>query len=91
LYLLFLPSRYKNFKLPGLDNYTPEQLFFISYGRLWCTMMTPGALVDYIGSNPHSPGKWRIIGAVQNSPDFAKAFKCKSGSPMNPVKKCEVW
>ncbi|KAK5820687.1 hypothetical protein F5H01DRAFT_378077 [Linnemannia elongata] len=84
-------NKYKNFKLPGLEKYTPEQLFFISYGRLWCTMMTPDALVDYIGSNPHSPGKWRIIGAAQNSPDFAKAFKCKAGEPMNPVNKCEVW
>ncbi|KAF9154486.1 hypothetical protein BG015_000773 [Linnemannia schmuckeri] len=84
-------NKYKNFKLPGLDKYTPEQLFFISYGRLWCTMMTPDALVDYVGSNPHSPGKWRINGVAQNSPDFAKAFKCKTGTPMNPAKKCEVW
>ncbi|KAH7031990.1 hypothetical protein BKA57DRAFT_523201 [Linnemannia elongata] len=80
-----------NFKLPGLDKYTPEQLFFISYGRLWCTKMTPESLVDLVNHNSHSPPQWRINGAAQNSPDFAKAFKCKAGAPMNPNKKCELW
>ncbi|KAF9154691.1 hypothetical protein BG015_000219 [Linnemannia schmuckeri] len=84
-------NKIQNFKLPGLDKYTPEQLFFISYARLWCTKMTPEALVDLVNHNSHSPTQWRINGAAQNSPDFAKAFKCKAGAPMNPTKKCEVW
>ncbi|KAK3840046.1 MAG: hypothetical protein JOS17DRAFT_725821 [Linnemannia elongata] len=81
----------KNFKLPGLDAYTPEQLFFIAYGRQWCGKMRPAALLNQIRTNSHSPDKWRINGVAQNSPDFAKAFKCKAGAPMNPVNKCEVW
>ncbi|KAF9545334.1 hypothetical protein EC957_011088 [Mortierella hygrophila] len=84
-------KKIKNFKLPGLDAYTPEQLFFIAYGRLWCKKMRPEALVSYVKTNPHSPAKWRINGVAQNSPEFAKAFKCKAGAPMNPNKKCEVW
>ncbi|KAK3838096.1 MAG: hypothetical protein J3R72DRAFT_402781 [Linnemannia gamsii] len=80
-----------NFMLPGLDMYTPEQLFFISYGRLWCEKTRPEALVSQIQTKNHSPNKWRINGVVQNSPDFAKAFQCKVGTPMNPIKKCEVW
>ncbi|KAF8931453.1 hypothetical protein BGZ47_011839 [Haplosporangium gracile] len=84
-------KKIKNFKLPGLDKYTPEQLFFIAYGRLWCNKMRPEALLNLVRTNPHSPAKWRINGVAQNSPDFAKAFKCKAGSPMNPAKKCEVW
>ncbi|KAG0302166.1 hypothetical protein BGZ97_002475 [Linnemannia gamsii] len=84
-------KKIKNYKLPGLDKYTPEQLFFISYGRLWCNKMRPEALLNLVRTNPHSPAKWRINGVAQNSPDFAKAFKCKAGSPMNPAKKCEVW
>ncbi|KAF9154692.1 hypothetical protein BG015_000220 [Linnemannia schmuckeri] len=84
-------KKIKNFKLPGLDKYTPEQLFFIAYGRLWCNKMRPAALLNLVRTNPHSPAKWRINGVAQNSPDFAKAFKCKAGSPMNPANKCEVW
>ncbi|KAG0277094.1 hypothetical protein BGZ95_006521 [Linnemannia exigua] len=84
-------QRTNNFKLPGLDMYTPEQLFFVSYGRLWCEKIRPEALVNQIRIKNHSPTKWRINGAVLNSPDFARAFQCKLGSPMNPIKKCEVW
>ncbi|KAF9933257.1 hypothetical protein FBU30_006025 [Linnemannia zychae] len=81
----------KNYKLPGLEKYTPEQLFFISYGRIWCEKNTPERLVDQINTDDHSPAKWRIIGGVQNSPDFAKAFGCQPNSLMNPVDKCSLW
>lgn len=38
--------------------------------------------------DPHSP---RVIGTVSNTNDFAKAFKCPKGSPMNPENKCNIW
>ncbi|KAF9933261.1 hypothetical protein FBU30_006029 [Linnemannia zychae] len=82
---------YKNFKLPGLDNYTPEQLFFISYGRLWCQKLRPEAGVQQLKTDTHSPAQWRINGAVMNLPEFSEAFKCKAGSAMNPTKRCELW
>ncbi|KAF8946406.1 hypothetical protein BGZ47_000662 [Haplosporangium gracile] len=83
--------KYNNFKLPGLDKYTPEQLFFISYGRLWCSKETPKWTVEMLKFDPHSLNQWRIKGVVRNSSGFAKVFKCPVGSPMNLVKKCEVW
>ncbi|KAG0205690.1 hypothetical protein BGX33_007783 [Mortierella sp. NVP41] len=84
-------TKYKNFKLPGLEKYTPEQLFFISYARLWCSKERPEYLMQLIRGNAHSPWKWRINGVVQNSADFATAFRCPIDSPMNPVRKCQVW
>ncbi|KAG9061771.1 hypothetical protein KI688_006922 [Linnemannia hyalina] len=84
------PYRITDVKLPGLDKYTPEQLFFIAYGRLRCTNMTPGSPVDLVNHNSHSSPKWRINGAAQNSSDIARAFKCKAGAIMNPNKKYEV-
>ncbi|KAG0260651.1 hypothetical protein BG011_001714 [Mortierella polycephala] len=83
--------RFKNFRLPGLDNLTPEQLFFISYGRVWCKNQRPEAVIQQIRSDPHSPAKWRINGAVQNSVEFSQAFKCKANAPMNPTAKCDLW
>ncbi|CAO3571599.1 unnamed protein product [Mortierella alpina] len=79
-----------NQRLPGLDHYTPEQLFFISFARLFCSNERPAYAVSLL-EDPHSPKKWRINGAAQNSVHFANAFQCKPGTPMNPIKKCEVW
>ncbi|KAF9186124.1 hypothetical protein BGZ51_002249 [Haplosporangium sp. Z 767] len=84
-------QRAKNFKLPGLDELTPEQLFFISYARPWCRKQRPQSVIRQVRTDSHSPAKWRINGVVQNSVDFAKAFNCKAGAPMNPHNKCDLW
>lgn len=44
-----------------------------------------------IEKDTHPPEKYRVIGALTNLKEFAQEFKCKSGSMMNPVTKCEVW
>ncbi|KAF9121609.1 hypothetical protein BGX30_002460 [Mortierella sp. GBA39] len=84
-------AMYKNFKLPGLEKYTPDQLFFISFGRLWCSKERPEWLLQLIRSNGHPPWRFRANGAVQNSVEFSRAFKCPENSPMNPVNKCTLW
>lgn len=50
--------------------------------------MTPEESVKMLNDDNHSPKNWRINGVVQNSDHFAKAFKCKAGTQMNPIKKC---
>ncbi|KAG0057100.1 hypothetical protein BGZ83_001534 [Gryganskiella cystojenkinii] len=84
-------KKYMNMKLPGLENFSPEQLFFISYGRLWCSKQRPESLIQQVITDPHSPARWRINGAVQNSVQFSTVFKCKANTPMNPSKKCDLW
>jgi predicted metalloendopeptidase len=39
----------------------------------------------------HSAAKWRVVGALSNTPDFAKAFRCKAGAKMKPANACVVW
>ncbi|KAF9549103.1 hypothetical protein EC957_004741 [Mortierella hygrophila] len=51
---LLTPYRIADFKLPGLGKYTPEQLFFMAYGRLRCTKLTPESPVDLVNHNSHS-------------------------------------
>ncbi|GJJ74948.1 hypothetical protein EMPS_07306 [Entomortierella parvispora] len=81
----------KNQRLPGLEKYSPEQIFFISFARLWCSVQTPELFLLQILVDPHSPAKYRINGAIQNSVQFANAFNCPANAPMNPTKKCELW
>ncbi|KAF9433944.1 hypothetical protein BGZ76_008792 [Entomortierella beljakovae] len=79
-----------NQALPGLEKYTAEQLFFIRYSNVWCVKTRPEAY-KHLLADTHAPGKYRINGVAQNSEHFAKAFQCKPGTKMNPVKKCDLW
>jgi len=78
-------------RLPGLQDYTPKQMFWISAANIWCSKNRNKYLEEQIKLDPHSPGMFRVQGAFSNSPDFARDFVCPVGSAMNPVKKCEVW
>ncbi|CAJ0917326.1 21458_t:CDS:10 [Entrophospora sp. SA101] len=82
---------YNNELLPGLSKWSREQLFFISYGRSWCSKVRPERAVELVRVDPHSPAKWRVNGVVKNSKEFADAFKCKIGREMNPSEKCILW
>ena len=78
--------------LPGLGaQLSQDQLFFVSFASIWCGGSRPEAVQRQVRTDPHSPKKWRVIGTLRNSPDFAEAFHCPLGSPMNPQHKCKVW
>ncbi|CAO3703649.1 unnamed protein product [Rhizopus stolonifer] len=80
-----------NVLLPGLDSLSPEKLFFINFGRIWCNKITPAQAKKGVLTDEHSPAQWRVNGAVQNSEYFAEVFSCPKGSRMNPIDKCELW
>ena len=42
-------------------------------------------------TNPHSLGKYRVNGVMQNMPEFQKAWGCKAGQPMVSQNACHVW
>lgn len=46
--------------LPGLQQFSNEQLFFISYGTWWCDKTTKAKAVERIYTDPHAP-KWARI------------------------------
>ncbi|XP_043526357.1 neprilysin-1 isoform X2 [Frieseomelitta varia] len=76
--------------LPGV-NLTHDQLFFLNYAQIWCGSMRPEDALTKIRSSVHSPGPIRVLGPLSNSEDFARAYNCPPGSPMNPTQKCNVW
>jgi len=74
-----------------IDGYTPEQRFFLGFARVWCEKRRPEYARTQVTTNPHSPGKWRVNGVVQNMPEFQQAWGCKAGQPMVSANACHVW
>ncbi len=74
-----------------VDGYTPAQRFFIAFGQVWCENKTEQAARIAAKTDPHSAGRFRTDGTVQNFDEFGKAFGCKVGQPMMPEKSCRVW
>ncbi|XP_002157184.2 endothelin-converting enzyme homolog isoform X1 [Hydra vulgaris] len=85
--------------LPNME-YTKEQLFFIGYAQEYCANIRPKTEIIATLSENHSPSKFRVIGTLSNSEEFAKAFRCREKSKeinngkrfnMDPENKCVVW
>jgi putative endopeptidase len=74
-----------------LDGYTPQQRFFLGYAQIWCENQRPENVRNRIRTDPHSPGRFRVIGVLQNMPEFATAFGCSAGQPMVSANACRVW
>ena len=74
-----------------INGYTPQQRFFLGYGRAWCEKRRPEYSRMLVSVDPHSPAKYRVNGVVQNMPEFQKAFSCKAGQPMVRENACRVW
>ncbi|RHZ28386.1 hypothetical protein DYB26_005111 [Aphanomyces astaci] len=67
-----------------------EKMFWIRFGQSLCEKDSDARL-QFLLTSRYPPNRHRLIGAVQNSVDFAKAFNCPVDSPMNPTKKCVLW
>lgn len=74
-----------------IDGFTPEQRFFLGWGRVWCTNQRPELERMLAQTDPHAPAPTRVNGVVSNSPEFAAAFSCKAGQPMVRDQRCRVW
>ena len=74
-----------------IDGYTPEQRFFLGFGRVWCEKRRPEYSRMLVNVDPHSPGRYRVNGVVENMPEFQKAWGCKAGQPMVRENACRVW
>lgn len=73
------------------EGFTAEQRFWLGFAQVWCQNQTDESSRLLAKVDPHSPGKFRVIGTVQNSADFAKAFNCKKGDKMVSDNACHVW
>ena len=80
-----------NGKSEKIDGFTPEQRLFLGFAQVWCENMSPQEARNRAMTDPHSPGRFRVNGTVQNSPEFQKTFSCKAAQPMVSANACRVW
>jgi endothelin-converting enzyme/putative endopeptidase len=76
---------------PKIDGFTPQQRMFLGWGQIWCENSTAEARRLLAQTDPHSPGRYRINGVVENMPEFQKAFACRAPQPMVRQPVCRVW
>ncbi|MBB3195591.1 M13 family metallopeptidase [Roseateles terrae] len=74
-----------------IDGFTPEQRFFLSNALVWRNKTREAALLNQLRTDPHSPGKYRVLAPMSNMPEFAQAFSCKAGDAMKASQPIQVW
>ena len=74
-----------------IDGYTPEQRYFLGFARVMCEKQRPEFSRMLVSVDPHSPGKYRVNGVVENMPEFQKAWSCKASQAMVSANACRVW
>ena len=60
-----------------IDGFTPEQRFFIALAQIWQDKERPEQLKVSLGTDPHSPAEYRVLGALADTPEFLAAFGCQ--------------
>jgi putative endopeptidase len=92
-YLAFEKSMQGKPRPANKDGFTPEQQFFISWGQSRGDEIRPDAQRQFVLTNPHPVSKYRVLGPLSNSPEFQKAFSCKTGDAMvRPTEhRCTIW
>ncbi|MEO5675333.1 MAG: M13 family metallopeptidase [Chitinophagales bacterium] len=76
-YTAFQMAQKKDPQPAKIDGLTAEQRFFINYAQVWRGSARPDALRMQLLTNPHSPGKYRVLGTVSNMPEWYTAFNIK--------------
>ena len=65
--------------LPGMEEMTWEQKYFLGYAQVWCTLYTDEEASKRIDTDVHSPAPFRVQGPLSNFDEFGKAFQCEQG------------
>lgn len=78
---------------PTIDGFTPDQQFFLAEAQWRGMIIRPEMARTLVSTDPHPPGKYRVLGPLSNMPEFQKAFSCKATDAMVRAEadRCVVW
>ncbi len=65
-----------------IDGFTADQRFFLGYAKVWRGKVRDKYLKRLLKEDVHSPGEYRVNGALFNIPAFYKAFDIKKGTKL---------
>lgn len=76
-----------------IDGFSAEQRFFLSYANVWRQVIRDKELMRRIKEDPHSPGRFRVNGAVFNINEFYSAFEIDPTDPLfrTPEVRPTIW
>lgn len=76
-----------------IDGFTPEQRFFLAYANVWKQVIRDKELMRRVKEDVHSPGRFRVNGALFNIPEFYNAFDIKETDPLyrSPEQRPKIW
>jgi putative endopeptidase len=78
---------------PVIDGLTGDQRFFLAYAQVWREKQREDAVRSQVTTDPHSPGRFRVLGPVRNVQAWYDAFGITPDSPMYipPEKRAHIW
>lgn len=76
-----------------INGLTADQRFFVSFAKVWAGSFRPEEQKRRLVMDPHSPGKYRVVGTLSNMPEFYQAFGVVEGDKMfrNETVRGRVW
>jgi predicted metalloendopeptidase len=76
-----------------IDGFTPQQRCFLAWAQNWADKMHPDLLRTLAASDPHPPGRYRMIAPSRNLQGFYDAFGVRPGDEMwiDPAKRVDIW
>ena len=88
-----LQNSLKKNPLPVKDGFTPEQRFFLAWGRVWASNMTDEIVKYLLTVDVHSPNYARVNGALPMIDAWYTAFNVKKGNKMfvPKNKRAHIW
>ena len=82
-----------NKQTEAIDGFTPEQRFYLAYAHVWGQNTRDKEILRRTKEDVHSLGRFRVLGPLQNLPEFYAAFDVKPGQSMylEPDKRAKIW
>ncbi len=93
LNISFQAFRSVNTQKEPIDGFTPDQRFFLAYAHVWGQNIRDKEILRRTKEDVHSLGRFRVLGPLQNLPEFYAAFDVKPDQKMylDPAKRAKIW